>query len=75
MATMKLVRIEGGLGVVLPADVIRLLELEEGDGLEVVREGRELRLRVEGLPFEAWDDAFERANRKFKDLFRGMSDE
>jgi len=73
MQKLKLRKVGGSVGVILPKEVLDNLRLSDGD--EVFIEANQTGINLSPLDpdFEATMDAFERTRKKYRNAFRELA--
>jgi putative addiction module antidote len=66
-------RVGNGLGVTLPKSVVERFQLGEGDELYLVETEDGVILSPFNPEFARWAKAYDRTNKKYKNLLRALS--
>lgn len=72
-AVMKLRKVGGSLGIIIPKDEIERMHLKEGDELFGLPEDDGLRLQARDPAFERKLKAFENTRRQFRNALRELA--
>ena len=72
-AKMKLRKVGGSLGIIIPKDEIERMHLKEGDELFGIPEDDGLRIQARDPAFERKLKAFENTRRQFRNALRELA--
>jgi putative addiction module antidote len=73
MATLKLRKVGGSVGVIIPKEILDALHLTEGDQLFASTNNNGLHLTPYDPDFDAAIDAFSRTRRKYRNALRKLA--
>lgn len=69
----KVREIGNSLGITLPKQLIEELHLKKGDKLSIEKQGVNLELKPIDPEFEEWAEAYEQANKDYKEVLKELS--
>ena len=73
MATLKLRKVGGSVGVIIPKEILDALHLAEGDQMFASTSNNGLHLTPYDPDFDAAIDAFSRTRRKYRNALRKLA--
>ena len=73
MATLKLRKVGGSVGVIIPKEILDALHLAEGDQMFVSTNNDGLHLTPYDPDFDAAINAFSRTRRKYRNALRKLA--
>ncbi len=74
MHTLKLTQIGNSVGVILPKELLAILNVNKGDTLTVTRAGDGLMVRAHDPDFAKWMEIGEKIMREDRDVLRKLAE-
>lgn len=70
---VKIQKIGNSLGVILPDELIKELQLKSGDTLRLGRKWTALEIQQNEKEFEVWSEAYQQLNTHYEEVLKALA--